>query len=208
MEVFAGLAYVLAAAALGGVAANLLRQPVILGYLAAGVATAAFGLAGGETIRILGQIGVTLLLFLVGLELPLPTLKSLGRTAVVTGLGQITVTATIGWLIARFLGFSAAEAVILGIGLTFSSTIVLVKLLSEKGDLTSLHGKIAVGSLLVQDFVAVGILIALSGVARGGMDILEIVAMAGKGIGLLAVTLWLANSVMPKGAGRAAGPLL
>lgn len=207
MEVFSGLAYVLAAAAVGGVAAKLLRQPVILGYLAAGAVTSALGLATGESVKILGQVGVTLLLFLVGLELPLPALKSLGRTAAVTGLGQIAVTSIIGWLIARLLGFSAAEAVILGIGLTFSSTIVVVKLLSEKGDLASLHGKIAVGSLLVQDFVAVGILIALAGAAQGGTNILEAVTVAGKGIGLLAVTLGLANSVMPKVAAWLAGSI-
>ena len=145
---FGALAWVLGVAVILGTAARWLKLPAILGFIVAGMVVGEVG-----RMEFLGKVGVTLLLFLVGLELPISDLKKLGRTVLLTGLGQVIVTAAMGFGLARFLGFLTMEAVYIGVALTFSSTIVIVKLLSEKGDLNSLHGRIAVGSLLVQDFV-------------------------------------------------------
>lgn len=198
---FGELALILGLAAVLGLAARALRQPVILGYILAGVLVSAFGLTGrpdvADLINLMGRLGVTFLLFLVGMELPLDDLKKLGKTALLTGMGQIIITSVIGYILARFLGFGSFEAIYLGIALTFSSTIVIVRLLSEKGELQSLHGKLAVGSLLVQDFVAIGILVALAGFSQEVAGWRPVVMVIIKGLVAVGVTIGL-SGVVPK----------
>ena len=202
MTVFGELALILGLAAVLGLSARALRQPVILGYILAGVLVSAFGLAGrpdaADLINLMGRLGVTFLLFLVGMELPLDDLKKLGKTALLTGMGQIIITSVIGYSLARGLGFGSFEAVYLGIALTFSSTIVIVRLLSEKGELQSLHGKLAVGSLLVQDFVAIGILVALAGFSQEVAGWRPVAAVIVKGLVAAGVTIGLSGVVLPK----------
>jgi len=173
-EVFFGLAVILGLAALGGVAARLTKQPVMLGYVLAGLvisvvwrSQAAHSQTLQTMISVMGQLGVTLLLFLVGLELPIAEMKKMGRVALISGLGQIIITSVLGYGLARVLGYDPITAIYLGIGMTFASTIVVVKLLSEIGDLQSLYGKITMGYLLVQDFVAIGLMVIMSGMAKG-----------------------------------------
>ena len=138
-DVFGGLAGVLGLAAVGGVAAKALKQPAIIGYLAAGLLISASGWRGygnnEQIIRLLGTMGVTLLLFLAGMELPLSELRRMGKVSLITGICQIIITSLVGWGISRILGFGPAESVFLGIGLTFGSTILVIKLLSEKKSL-------------------------------------------------------------------------
>lgn len=197
--VFGSLAVVLVLAAGGGILARLVKLPVVLGYILAGVIIGEWNSEARIVVAGLGQVGVTFLLFLVGLELPIWELKKMGRVAVVTGLGQVGVTSVLGFFLARFLGFGVGEAVILGVALTFSSTIIVVKILSEKGDLRSLHGKIAVGSLLVQDFVAMGILVAMAGVSRGGgWQITSTIAMGLKAAVIVGLVIWLSVTVLPR----------
>ncbi|MEK7091355.1 MAG: cation:proton antiporter [Patescibacteria group bacterium] len=192
------LAGVMGVAGIGGVAAKLLRQPVILGYIVAGMVLAAVG-KNLDVVSAMGQVGVTLLLFLIGLELPLADLKKTGRTSVITGLGQVIITSTAGYFLARVLGFGAAPAVYLGVALTFGSTVMAVKLLSEKRDLQSLYGKIATGYLLVQDFVAIGILTVLSGLAGGGeVNWLNLGTVVVKGAIMVGVAIWLSDRMLPK----------
>lgn len=196
MEVLTSLAIVVGAAAAAGLAARTLKLPALVGYLAAGVGLAMAGVGGGWW-KELGQIGVTFLLFLVGLEMPLVELKKFGRTALITGLAQIGITAAAGFGLARVLGFGLAEAGLLGVALTFSSTIVAVQIFSAKRELDSLHGKLAVGSLLVQDFAAVGILIVLAGWSRGG-GVAELAMVGVKGVGLVGAMLVLSETVLPR----------
>ena len=192
------LAGVVGLAGIAGGAAKLLRQPVILGYILAGIVLAAVG-KNLDMVAAMGQVGVTLLLFLVGLELPLAELKKTGRTSVITGLAQIVITSTVGYFLARILGFGAVPAVYLGVALTFGSTVMVVKLLSEKRDLQSLYGKIATGYLLVQDFVAIGILTVLSGLAGGGeVNWLSLGMVIVKGAVMVGVAIWLSDRMLPK----------
>ncbi|KKU29022.1 MAG: Transporter, CPA2 family [Candidatus Amesbacteria bacterium GW2011_GWA2_47_11b] len=192
------LAGVMGLAGIAGVVAKLLRQPVILGYILAGMVLAGIG-KNLDIISAMGQVGVTLLLFLVGLEMPLADLKKTGRTSVITGLGQIVITSTMGYFLARLLGFGAVPAVYLGVALTFGSTVMVVKLLSEKRDLQSLYGKIATGYLLVQDFVAIGILTVLSGLAGGGdVNWLNLGTVVVKGAVMVGVAIWLSDRMLPK----------
>src|SRR5690606_31513178 len=117
---------------------------------------------------------------------------SIGKVAIVTGLGQIIFTSLIGYFLAILLGFSTMPAVYIAVALTFSSTIIMVKLLSEKKDLGSLYGKIAIGFLLVQDFVAVIILMFLGGLGSGGVGAGNYFLVAGKAL-LLLLSVWFSS---------------
>jgi len=195
------LAFVLGAAAGLGLAARLLKQPLILAYIGTGVLIGLTGLTPVATdplYRTFADLGIMFLLFLIGLEINLTSLRMVGRVALAIGLGQILFTSIGGFGIAMLLGFDLVPAAYIAVTLTFSSTIIIVKLLSEKGDLGSLYGKISVGFLLVQDFVAILILLALAGVQTGGsVDWMALGLTLVKGVGLLALMAWLGRSLMP-----------
>jgi Kef-type K+ transport system membrane component KefB len=111
-----------------------------------------------------------LLLFLVGLKLDLQIIRNLGPVAVATGLGQVIFTSVVGFAICMALGFSALTSTYIAVALTFSSTIIIVKLLSDKGELDSLHGRIALGFLIVQDIAVVVAMVALSSLGVGDRE--------------------------------------
>lgn len=194
---FSQLATLLGAAAAAGIVAKLLRQPLIIGFLFAGYILASLGvIKDGTDLEALSKIGVTLLLFLVGLEMNLSELPSIGKVALVTGLGQIIFTSTIGFLIANLLGFGLLPALYIAVALTFSSTIIIVKLLSLKNDLGSLYGRISVGFLLVQDLVAVLILMFLASLGKEGVGP-NYFYISLKGIALILATWFLSKKVLP-----------
>ena len=195
------LAIVVLVAAVLGILARVLRQPIILAYLAAGILIAYFdffNLADKETFRIFSDLGIMFLLFLVGLELNYSSLLISGKAAVLVGLGQTVFTFFIGLLIAVQLGFGYLPAAYIAIALTFSSTIIVVKLLSDKKDLSSLYGRISIGSLLIQDFVAILLLIILSGIETGGGVVASTIIFAVlKGALIFAVVFWLSRRFFP-----------
>lgn len=188
MSIFLGLALVMVTAAVGGVIAKMLRQPLILGYAVVGSLLSAFGFTNFPEIHNIldsfGQLGVTLLLFLVGLELPLSQLRQVGKTALIVGVSQVLLVFILGTLI--------SGSPYIGLGLAFSSTIVVVKILTEKKDLASLHGKLSVGILLVQDFVAIGALIFLAGANVNPLWVI------GKGVVLILFFTWGVAKILPK----------
>ncbi len=148
-----------------------LKQPSVISFIVTGLLVGPFGyirLHDSATLESLGQIGITLLLFMVGLELDVQKLKTFGKVAFLTGIGQIVFTGAVGLGIASLLGYSLVPAVYIATALTFSSTIIVVKLLGEKHDLQTLYGRIVVGFLVVQDFVAMLILLFLGGTNSSG----------------------------------------
>ncbi len=152
-----------------GITARFLRQPAILAYVLAGVILGpqVLGLIKQpEFISSLSSFGIALLLFLVGVELNLVKLKAIGKPSLILGIGQVLFTAGFGYLIIRLFNFNPITAIYIAVALTFSSTIIIVKLLSEQRSLDSLHGRLAVGMLLVQDFLAILALILLSGLTQ------------------------------------------
>lgn len=196
---FSQIAVLFVVAAVFGVAAKALKQPLLVGYLFAGMILSYFGFfTDTEVFSGLGKIGVTLLLFLVGLEIEIKELPSVGKTALVAGLGQIIFTSSIGYILARFLGFGSLEAIYVAVALTFSSTIIIIKLLSEKNDLSSLYGKISVGILLVQDVVVVLILVILAGLGEGNMGPLQVVFMGVKALALIALVWVTSKRLLPR----------
>lgn len=182
-----------------------LMVPTIVTYLIAGLF---LGPITGvvevtHTLEVISEFGVALLLFLVGLELSLDKIRDVGPVAVAAGLGQVVFTAAGGFVIAWALGFTVMESIFLAVALTFSSTVVVVKLLEEKKDLDSLYGRIAVGIFLVQDLVVIVVLTFLAGLTPGEdgesqvvwMDLLW--AFGGMAI-LLILTLVASKYLLPR----------
>lgn len=195
---FSQIAILLVTASVFGIIARLFKQPLLVGYLFAGLALKLTGLIHNfETVEGLGQIGVTLLLFLLGLEMNLKELPSVGKVALFTGLGQIFFTSLIGFGMALLFGFTTIASLYIAVALTFSSTIIMVKLLSERKDLSSLHGRIAIGFLLVQDFVAIVILMFLSGLGAGGTSVAQYGFIALKALALFILVWALSKKVLP-----------
>jgi len=182
-----------------GILAKFLRQPLLIGFLFSGLFLSYFGLIGDHRILDnLGKIGVALLLFLVGMEMNIREIPTIGKVALATGLGQIAFTSVVGFVIAYSLGFAVIPAIYVAVALTFSSTIIIVKLLSEKGDINSLYGKIAVGFLLVQDLVAILILMFLSGLRDGNVSIFPILFLIVKAVLLFGLVWYLSKDVLPR----------
>jgi Kef-type K+ transport system membrane component KefB len=159
------------------------RIPTIILYILAGLAlgplTGLVTITG--TVHLIAEVGIALLLFLVGLELNLAKIRDVGRVAVVAGIGQVVFTAAGGFGLAMLLGFTVMESLFTAVALTFSSTVVVVKLLDEKKELHARYGRIAVGIFLVQDLVVVIALTFLAGLMNP--DALDFASIAG-GLGL------------------------
>ncbi len=181
------------------------KLPIILSYIFTGLLVGPLALFGAEyfqdeaSLEALSKIGITLLLFILGLEMKVSELRSVGKVATLTGIGQIVFTSLIGFVLALIIGYESREALYIAIALTFSSTIVIVKLLSDKRDLNTMYGKISVGFLLIQDFVAIAALLLLNGLSSGdGISVLLIVTMLLKAVLIFAITLFLSQRIMPK----------
>ncbi|MDF2177213.1 cation:proton antiporter [Aliiglaciecola sp. CAU 1673] len=170
---FYELTALLALAAVVGFLGLQLRQPMIVSFIAVGVLAgpSALGIVQShEHIQLLAELGIAVLLFLVGLKLDLKLIKTLGPVALATGLGQVTFTSLIGFLLGLALGLDTITALYVAVALTFSSTIIIVKLLSDKREVDSLHGRIAIGFLIVQDLVVVLAMMVLSAFGLGAQD--------------------------------------
>jgi len=164
-EFFQSLGWIVVGAAICVVLARFARLPSIVACLGAGLLLGpAFGLVeDSEAFQHISEVGVVLLLFLVGLELSFDKIRDVGKVAVAAGLGQIVFTALGGMLFCWLLGFAWMDALFLSFALTFSSTVVAVKLLTDKGELNTLYGRIAVGNSLVQTLVVLVVLILING---------------------------------------------
>lgn len=195
-SVFAEFALLLLMSAAAGAVALLLRQPVLIAYIVIGIVAgpAVLGVVTAhEQIDLLAQVGVAVLLFVVGLKLDLQHVRHIGPVALATGLGQLAFTIVIGFLIVLALGRDWIEALYVAVALTFSSTIIIVKLLSDKREIDSLHGRIAVGFLIVQDLAVVVAMMAMSAMRSeaGDGSLLDVAGALAMRIGLAAVALYL-----------------
>ncbi|WP_133126867.1 cation:proton antiporter [Legionella nagasakiensis] len=177
----------------------LLRQPMIVSFIIVGILVGPnfLGIVQSyENIELLAELGIAVLLFLVGLKLDLQLIKTLGLVSLATGIGQVIFTAIIGFFIAITLGMTMMNAVYVGVALTFSSTIIIVKLLSDKREVDSLYGRIAIGFLIVQDIVVVFAMIVLSAFGLGiesstTSDVLVNLAMMAFYAVIILILLWL-----------------
>ncbi|MEK6850574.1 MAG: cation:proton antiporter family protein [Nanoarchaeota archaeon] len=167
-EVIIYLSLIILVAALAAIIARVVKQPPIIAYLIAGVIVGPlfFNLIGpgsesSSLMQVFAHLGVALLLFIVGLSLDFRLLKEIGSVATWAGLAQIGITGLVGYFISIWIGFSYVGAIYIALALAFSSTVVVVKILSDKKEIDTLHGKIALGVLIIQDFVAAIALMAI-----------------------------------------------
>ena len=203
-NIFLEITIIICLAAFVAVIFRWLKQPIILAYILTGILVGPLGffnLSNKDVLQLMAQFGITLLLFMVGLELKLSDLKSVGKVSLLTGIGQIVFTSLIGYFISLALGFSVIASLYICIALTFSSTIIIVKLLSDKRDLHSLYGKISVGFLLVQDFFAIILLIFLAGFNNLNGESLSVwtfLVTLTKGAILFGGVTYLSKTLLPK----------
>jgi Kef-type K+ transport system membrane component KefB len=207
-DVFYEVAALLALAAATGFVGHLLRQPLIVAFIVVGILAGPAGLdiaRAHASIDLLGELGIALLLFLVGLKLDLQLVRTLGAVALTTGLGQVAFTTAFGYLLALALGLDAVAALYVAVALTFSSTIIIVKLLSDKREIDALHGRIALGFLIVQDFVVVLAMIVLSSLAAGtgegsaAQGVLQVAVAGGATVLFVGVFVrWLADPLLER----------
>jgi len=150
---------------------RVLKQPIVISYILTGllVSPAVFNIVKTtDSLASFAQIGIALLLFIVGIHLNPKVIKEVGFVSLIVGIGQVIFTAGIGFGIATLLGFSVVSSIYIALALAFSSTIIILKLLSDKGDLETLYGKIAVGVLIVQDILAVVALLVINSISGSG----------------------------------------
>ena len=199
-ELFVELTFIILLALVTSIAANILKQPLMIAYILTGILITSFFVdfvTFSEITLIFSKIGIAFLLFMVGLNLNPKVIKEIGVVATVTGLGQIIFTSLIGFLISFYLGFSVIESLYISVALTFSSTIIIMKLLSDKDDLDTLYGKISIGFLIVQDLVAIFLLMFIP-LASNNLEFHIIALSIIKGI-LLIFFIWLLSiQILPR----------
>lgn len=164
-EAFTEFSIILVVSALAGAISVWIRQPVLIAYIVVGIVVgpSVLNLSGAhEQINLLAQVGVSVLLFAVGLKLDISHVKHIGPVALATGLGQLGFTIIFGFMLLMVMGKDLMFSIYVAVALTFSSTIIIVKLLSDKREIDSLHGRIAVGFLIVQDLAVVVAMMAMS----------------------------------------------
>jgi len=199
--IFVDIALILSLTAVFSAIFSKFKQPLVLSYILVGVFAASSGvfkeLTAGDSLDFFAELGIAFALFLIGLELKFSNIRQIGRAAFAVGIGQIIFTTIVGLLILNFLGFHSIEAWILAIALTFSSTIIVVKLLEQKRDLDSLYGKITTGYLIIQDFAAVVALIVIASVGKGE-GVASFTMTAASGLFLIGLILILNRFVLQK----------
>jgi len=200
---FSEIAAVLAVAAGIGAIAFWLRQPLIIAFIFVGILLGPAGLNwvhALDEVDLFAKLGIGLLLFVVGLKLDPHLIRSVGPVAVVAGVGQMTMTAAFGYVVALALGMTTMSAFYVAAALTFSSTVIIVKLLSDKREIDALHGRIALGILIMQDIVVVILMIGLTAYGSAtqethfGKQALEVI---GKGVSFLALTAITTRYLLP-----------
>jgi len=203
MELFIEISGIVVLATLISLFMRFLKQPLIVGYILTGIIIGPNVLDilhSEEVLELFSKIGITILLFIVGLNMSPRVIREVGKVSLITGVGQVVITTLVGFCLSLLLGIDKVAALFVSIALTFSSTIVILKLLSDKGDLNALYGKIAIGFLLVQDIIATIILLVMSSFASssdGNVMTMALITLA-KGVLLIGVIFGVSNMILPK----------
>ena len=202
MEVFSEIALLLLVSAALGAVFLRMKQPLLVAFIAAGILVGPSVLdwvQANDNIDLLAKMGIALLLFLVGMKLDLNIIRTMGPVSLAAGLGQVLFTSVVGYLIAIALGMTAITALYVAVALTFSSTIIIVKLLSDKREIDQLHGRIAIGFLIVQDLVVVLVMIGITalGESEGNLGVQALAVLAKGGLFLAAIGLCIRYLLTP-----------
>jgi Kef-type K+ transport system membrane component KefB len=200
MTLFIELGIIIGVAFVVSLLMTFLRQPLLIGYIITGLLVGPIiaGSLSPDTFTLFSEIGIAILLFTVGLHLSPKTIKEFGKVSLITGIGQVTITSLAGYAVAILLGFTQTESFYMGIALAFSSTIIIMKLISDRGDMETLYAKISIGFLLVQDFLAIILLFSIPLIASNTVGASELVTTIGLGIGIIAGVLFVGFYLLPK----------
>lgn len=193
-SLFLDIVIVLASGFAGGLIARQFHFPILLGYLIAGavVGPHVLGAVGNlEEVRTLAEFGVVLLLFEVGVEVSLRELRRAGRVIVLGGIVQMLATIGLMYPLALYLGWSFQQALVFGMVASLSSTMVVLKTLAERGELGSVHGRVMVGILIMQDLAFIPMIAILPSLSGEGTA-----ALSDLGFGVLKATVILVLMVV------------
>ncbi len=199
LGIVAELGIILVFATLLAFIGRFFRQPIILSYIVAGLIIGPLGLnlITHTEIPLISELGIAFLLFTVGVETDFSKLKKVGPVVVLGGFFQVFLTAAISYAAAAFMGFDFVASVYVGMILAFSSTMIVIKMLSDRGEINTLHGRLLVGFLLVQDFLVILALPLLANFSSV-LDPAFFGSILLKGAGLFAVAVLLRKYVFPK----------
>jgi len=194
MEPLIEIAIIFIAAAVLAYVAGLFKQPIIPAYILAGLILVLTGLVGTNTIiSTISMLGIAFLLFIVGMEIDLKRIKDVSFISTVGGTLMCIILFGIGFLTGGFLGFSSLEAVYIGLVIAFSSTMIVLKILGDRSELDTLHGRITIGILLVQDILAIIALFVLSTLENFTFSILAYMLVA---LVFILIVLYLGNKYL------------
>lgn len=200
-DIFTELSIVLVVVAVISIAMRLLKQPLILGYILTGILVGPLMfdvIHAKEAFEGFSELGIALLLFIIGLGMNIGVVKSLGKVSIVTAAAIFTVVGGLGALTTYLMGFDLMTSLVVGMALFFSSTIVILKVLSDKREISRLHGQVAIGVILVDDIVATLAIVAVTAASNGGLGPTELLLMGGKALAL-GILLFVAGAyVIPK----------
>lgn len=203
-NIFFDLTVIICIAAFLSLIFKFFRQPEILAYILTGIVISSFHVfssSNRELLEALSALGVTLLLFMVGLEIKVSELLTIGKSLLIASVGQILITFDLAFLLSILFQYDLLTSAYIAAALTFSSTIIVVKLLSDQRELHSLHAKFSLGILLAQDILAIICLMILSGFNKSTGDILSssgLILIVLKGITLILLITFLSKRVFPK----------
>lgn len=200
-NVFAELSLVIVVTACVSLFMKVIRQPLILGYILAGllVGPSVFGLIHSvETFEAFSEIGIALLLFIIGLGMNVSELRKLGKVVLLTATATFITIGSVGYATSTLFGFSRTESLIIGLAMFFSSTIIIIKILSDKKEQNRLHGQIAIGVILVDDIVATFALLFVAAGKNGGLQPSDLALLVGKGLALLATLVICNTKILPR----------
>ncbi|MFO0882152.1 MAG: cation:proton antiporter [Candidatus Saccharimonadales bacterium] len=200
-NIFTELSIVIAIGAVISLVMRLIKQPLIIGYILTGIVVGPSVLhivKNESTINVFASIGIALLLFIIGLGLNPRVIKEVGKVTLITGGIQILLTTLAGFLFSRAFGWSKTESLFVGLALAFSSTIIILKLLSDKKEQTRLYGKITIGILLLQDIVAALALVLVAARSEGAFSFTTLIWLGVKGLAVGVPLYLISLFVLPR----------
>ncbi len=200
-DIFAQLSVVIVVSAAIAFTMRLLKQPLIIGYILTGI------LIGPGLLNLVSdtrafdafsQIGIALLLFIIGLELSVTVIRKLGKPVFLTAAALLFTIGTIGFLVGSAFHFTLVESLMIGLAMFFSSTIIIAKILSDKKEITRLNGQIAIGVILLDDIVATFALLFVAAGSKGSLDAVDIGFLILKGLFVTGILALLSLHVLPR----------
>ena len=198
-------AIIMIVAAVMLIIAYKLRQPMVIGYILAGMVIGPFTppfklIQNVETVNVFAELGIIMLLFVVGTEFPIAKLKSVGKTSVIVGIPESLGTLIIVFFIAQTLGFSFYDSIFIALAMSITSTVVTIKILEELNILRDRSSVLILGVLIIEDIIAVSSLAILQSTISTGADqvsIIQIMYSIGIVIAFIGSILILGSRIIP-----------